>query len=248
MHRFFVPPAAIRGNKVEFPERTAHQIRNVFHMASGDRVVVLDDTGWEYHVGLQLVSHKAVIGEVALRQPSVNDPTTELTLFAAILKKDNFEWVLQKCTELGTASFVPMITERTVVTAPSEHKVERWERITTEAAEQSGRGRLPAIEPVSQYDQVIGRLKDFDAALFFWEAAGQGDLKQILNQSGPLRRIACLVGPEGGFTDGEAELAQQAGAKVVTLGPRILRAETAAVVGTSLVMHECGEMSLPEDG
>ncbi|MGD8604615.1 MAG: RsmE family RNA methyltransferase [Anaerolineales bacterium] len=246
MHRFFVPPNAIHSNRVEFPERAAHQIRNVFHMNPGDRVKVLDDSGWEYQVALQLVSRKAVIGDVELRALVENEPEVELTLFAALLKKDNFEWVLQKCTELGIGIVVPILTERTVMAEPSDHKLERWHRIVMEAAEQSGRGRLPRLEDPIDLDQALERLSDFSQTLFFWEEARQGDLRQVIGGDWVKGPLACMVGPEGGFSEDEAQRVQAAGGLPISLGPRILRAETAAVVVTALVMYELGGLSRRE--
>jgi 16S rRNA (uracil1498-N3)-methyltransferase len=243
MQRFFVPPDAIHANKIDFPEGAAHQIRNVFHMNPGDRVIVLDDTGWEYQVTLQLVSRTAVVGEVELRSQTDSQPGTDLTLFAALLKKDNFEWVLQKCTELGIGTIVPMITKRTIMAPPSEKKLERWHRIILEAAEQCGRARLPQLENPIEMSQVLPRLSEYDRTLLFWTGAGRKDLNQLLGGVDDSSSIACLVGPEGGFTEEEAEQAQLAGALQVSLGPRILRAETAAVVVTALVMYERGDLS-----
>jgi 16S rRNA (uracil1498-N3)-methyltransferase len=243
MHRFFVPPDAIHANKVDFPERAAHQIRNVFHMNSGDRVIVLDDSGWEYQVSLQLVSRKVVLGDVESKALADNEPEVEVSLFAALLKKDNFEWVLQKCTELGIGTIVPIMTERTVMGPPSKHKLERWGRIVMEAAEQSGRGRLPRLENPIDLNEALQRMAQYDRRLFFWEGAQEGDLKELTSGGLLEGSIACLVGPEGGFSTDEAERVQAAGGKPISLGRRILRAETAAVVVTALVMYELGDLS-----
>lgn len=247
MHRFFVPPDAIRSNRVDFPEKAAHQIRNVFHMNPGDQVIVLDDSGWEYQVSLQLVSRKAVVGDVEFRTLVETEPAAEVTLFAALLKKDNFEWVLQKCTELGIGRIVPITTERTIIGEPSEHKIERWHRIVMEAAEQSGRVRLPHLENPIGLEEALQRIPQYDQTLFFWEGARQGDLNQVIGDGRVMGPVACLVGPEGGFSDDEAERVQNAGGLPISLGPRILRAETAAVVVTALVMYELGGLSHIEE-
>lgn len=247
MQRFFVPPNAIHANKVDFPEKTAHQIRNVFHMNPGDRVIVLDNSGWEYQVALQLVSHKAVVGEVEFRNQCENPPAVEVTLFAALLKKDNFEWVLQKCTELGIGTIVPLVTQRTVMAPPSEQKLDRWHRIVVEAAEQCGRGALPRLEDPVELPTALSRLTGYERSLLFWAGASSGDLRKSLRYGDHPSSFACLVGPEGGFTDDEVEQAQSAGAIPMSLGPRILRAETAAVVVTALVMYEFGGLSASED-
>ncbi|MCX5636790.1 MAG: RsmE family RNA methyltransferase, partial [Planctomycetota bacterium] len=206
-----------------------------------------------------------VVGEVLQKQKAVGEPSVQITLFQSLLAREKFEWVLQKCTEVGVTRFVPVITQRALVreTAIKPEKLDRWQRIITEAAEQSHRGRIPDLLPPVSFEEILPNLRDFERCLIAREPAeGRFDPVQPdgvgSDQTGlrpvALREalragkqtvpgtVAVLVGPEGGFTEQEVQLAQSAGAVPVGLGPRILRTETAAIVATTLILHELGQM------
>jgi 16S rRNA (uracil1498-N3)-methyltransferase len=236
MQRFFVPPEWIHGDTVTLEDAVAHQIRNVLRMRPGARVVVLDNAGSEYEIELAAVGKSEVRGIVVEERPVWGEPEAAITLYQCLLKKDNFEWVLQKCTEIGVSRFVPVMSQRTVVQGVKANKIARWERIITEAAEQSGRGRVPELtEPVA-FEQAINEARAFERVLIPWEQASARGLRDVLESD--TKQIAIYIGPEGGFDAGEIALAEGAGAIPVTLGPRILRAETAAVVVSALTLYE----------
>ncbi len=249
MHRFFIAPKAFQGGKVTFPEHSAQQIRSVLRMRPGDRVVVLDNSGWEFEVELLSVTRKEVLGKLDERRRAGTEPPVELVLFQSLLKKDNFEWVLQKCTELGVMRFVPILSQYTVIDTPSSSRLERWRRIIVEAAEQSRRGRLPILETPITFNEAAMQLNDFDLALIPWELEAHTNLRGI-REANPkwsqAQRIACLIGPEGGFTSDEIALARAHAALPVSLGPRILRSETAAIVASTLILSEYGALSLED--
>ena len=149
MHRFFVPPTCIDGDVVRLAGDVARQIARVLRARPGDRIVVLDDTGWEYHVVLDHVTPHNVSGTVTERVTSRAEPGIGIALYVAVLKSDRFEFVLQKGTELGVSVFVPVFCARSVPrdkrSARSARRSQRWQRIVSEAAEQSHRGRLPSV-------------------------------------------------------------------------------------------------------
>lgn len=235
MHRFFVDPRFIGATAVSFPPEQAYQIRTVLRMAPGDRVMALDNTGWEYEVTLTTVSKEAVAGQIEVRRLAVGEPATHLTLYQALLKQDRFEWVLQKGTEIGVSRFVPIVTGRSVVTTVRPNKLERWQRLLAEAAEQSRRGRIPELAAPISLAQALAACPA-EVVLMPWEEAQGVTISQAL--AGQPRTVALFIGPEGGFTAAEAGL----GATAVTLGPRILRAETAAIVAATLVLQACGDL------
>jgi len=257
MHRFFAPPfspphaGGIKGGgtRVVLQGDVAHQISAVLRMRAGDTIVVLDDSGWEFEVRLTQVGRTEASGEILERRPAGAEPRVRLTLFQSLLKRDSLEWVLQKCTEIGVAAFVPVVSQRTIVSRPqdvSDSKIRRWRRIVVEAAEQSRRGRLPALHPAVRFEQAVAGTGGFDLSLIPWEEEQDAGLRAALaavkgEQRGPLS-VALFVGPEGGFAGDEVALAKAHGAQPITLGPRILRAETAAVVAASLILYECGEL------
>jgi 16S rRNA (uracil1498-N3)-methyltransferase len=167
-----------------------------------------------------------------------------------MLKGDRFDFVLQKCTELGVSTFVPIITARTVVRRSDERltnsRMERWRRIVTEAAEQSLRARIPeALAPVSLEDALRSQPS---LALMPWEEERSSGLKdtisKIRNEGLGFSEVSIIIGPEGGFTAEEADLAQHHGVQIVSLGQRILRAETAAIASVAAVCFELGEWEL----
>jgi 16S rRNA (uracil1498-N3)-methyltransferase len=239
MHRFFVPPQWIHGSTVLLGEPTAHQIRNVLRMRPGAVIVVLDNQGWEYEVELAEIEKNQARGQVIEKRPAAGEPTVQVTLYQCLLKKDNFEWVLQKGTEIGVSRFVPVISQRTVA-ADGERvkssKLARWERIITEAAEQSHRGRLPVLEEPVSFEQALAGAARSDLALIPWEKESSQTLRAVLRDA--VAHVVLFIGSEGGFADDEITLARQHGVIPVTLGPRILRAETAAIAAALLVLYE----------
>jgi 16S rRNA (uracil1498-N3)-methyltransferase len=224
----------------------AHQVRNVLRLRPGDRVVVLDDTGWECEVELREVERDVVSGQVIAERQSRGEPRTRITLYQAALKARKFEFVLQKGTELGIVEFVPLVCERSVVGDVSEIDVrqDRWRRIIREAAEQSHRGRLPVLRPTAMLTLACQEaVNGSSLTLILSENEPVTTLKQALERgvsSSELQSpvtIGLFVGPEGGFTTEEVYLAAQYGAQPVGLGPRILRAETAGLAAAAAVLY-----------
>jgi 16S rRNA (uracil1498-N3)-methyltransferase len=245
--RFFVPPGSIVGDEITFDSAATHQLRNVLRLRPGARVIVLDDTGIEYEVTLTSLDRAAALGRIRAQHRSPAEPRLSLTLYQSLIKGDRFEWVLQKGTELGVSRFVPLSSQRTVSRDPEriERRRPRWERIIREAAEQSRRGRLPHLSPVTPFAEACGEsVHAHEVALLPWEEASDVGLSAALRAlPTEVGSIALLIGPEGGFASAEVALAREHGIRIVTLGPRILRAETAGVAAATIVLSEMGEMA-----
>ena len=251
MQRFFVPAEILQGPTVTLRGELAHQLASVLRLRPGARILLLDGAGWEYEVELQAVREKEVNGQAGARRPAPPEPPARVTLYQSLLKKDHFEWALQKCTEVGVAAFAPIISRRTIahdlddVTA---NKQERWRRILTEAAEQSHRGRVPVLHPVQRFETALAHLQPGSlsnvegCSILLWEEADRQGLGAMLKSVGKIQALNLFIGPEGGYEAGEVERAQVAGVQVASLGPRILRAETAAVVAATLALYEMGGM------
>lgn len=240
MHRFFVPAAAEAqpGQSLTLPADVAHQLHHVLRMQPGDAILLLDNAGWMLTGRLTAVSVRQVTVEIEDRRPAGGEPPLQLTLYQALLPRDKFEWVLQKGTEVGVSRFVPVVTQRSLVqtTALKANKRARWEKILAEAAEQCRRGRIPTLASPLPLAQALAEGKAADVALMAWEEVGNG---RSLTQAMPLdaRSIALFIGPEGGFAPEEVAAAQTHGVQPVTLGPRILRTETAAIVASALLVY-----------
>lgn len=251
MHRFFIPPEWIDQERVVITGRLVHQLRNVLRLRDGDRIFVLDNTGWEYEVALKRVARGYVEGVVQGKR-AVIEPSTKVTLYQALLKGDRFEFILQKCTELGVSGFVPVLCERCVVGHLKDKRVERWRRIIVEAAEQSRQGKLPTLEPALLFEQACQSAIGF--SLLAWEGEKASGLRaalrseiyrqRIISAKKPLS-VNLFIGPEGGFSYSEVEFAQGCGIVPITLGSRVLRAETAGLVAATAILYECGDLEPP---
>ena len=248
MHRFFVSPSDISGNTVSFPSNLSRQISRVLRMSPGDEVIVLDDTGWEYTVSLSTIAPAQAEGRITGRRIGYGEPAIRLTLYQAMIRPERFEWALQKCTELGVSHFVPVVTRRTSRGhgTVSANRMERWRRIIREAAEQSGRSRLPELDDPQTLEDALA--SSSRPALMAWEGETQQSLKSALERWGSAASeagaVSIFVGPEGGFEPREVKIARGLGVRTVGMGRRILRSETAALALTTAVMYELGELGV----
>lgn len=257
MHRFFIPPEWIGEEGVILGDPVAHQIRNVLRMRPGDHILMLDNSGWAREVELQEVGSERVVGQVVRRMLAQGEPRTKITLYQGVLKGRRFEFALQKGTELGIVEFVPLISDRAIIAdlGDVDKKHARWKRIVQEAAEQSGRGRLPHLEPAMLFPRACERAqRQGGLALIPWEGARPREgaclrkeerslsLRAVLAQQRKPFVVSLFIGPEGGFTAQEVELARRYGIQPVTLGPRILRTETAGLVAATAILYELGDL------
>ena len=203
----------------------------------------------EYRVRLTEVASDVCSGEIVAHTASKTEPITKLTLLLCLTQREKFEWILQKCTEIGVSVFVPVISSRSLVHSVKEveGKLERWQRILSEAAEQSHRGIVPELRPVLRFEEAI-KLPELSEScrLIPWEEEKGVGLRTALLEK-PSNEIALLIGPEGGFSEAEVLCAKSAGFTPVTLGPRILRMETAAMAAAALVLFERGDMEMRSD-
>ena len=242
MHRFFIPGNWIQQDKVTITGEPLRQIGYVLRLKPTDRIIVLDNSGWEFEMEIERIAKNQVLGKIISRKPGQGEPRIKITLYQALLKSDKFELVLQKGVELGITDFVPFISERCVSRKESAAKIERWQKIIQEAAEQSERLILPVLHPLISFDEACCSVKQ--PALLLWEEEKSISLKHTL-QNPPFKDTAAIslfVGPEGGFPETEKGLAKQNGIAIASLGKRILRAETAGLAAVSAVLYETGEM------
>ena len=246
MHRFFLSSESFQKDQVNFPENIAHQILHVLRLKEGDNVEVLDNSGEAFHVTLLDTKGQIhLLGEIKRKVDVDSEPQVQIKLYFGLTNREKVEWVLQKGTEIGVGAFFPFISFRTQVksTQIKENKRRRWEEIIREAAEQSGRGRLPVFHQpdrlLTWFDQP--RSADCMRIIAFEDAEPEPKMLSNLLEVFSGSSIELFVGPEGGFSEGEIQAAISSGCQIVSMGPRILRMETAAILLPALVLHELGQ-------
>jgi 16S rRNA (uracil1498-N3)-methyltransferase len=230
MHRFFVDPRAMAGERFAIPAVVSHQVIRVLRLRDGDEITLLDGLGQEARCRLD-GGNCVVIG----RGEATGEPTHQLTIWQALLKGDHLEPVVRHGTEIGIARFRLFISERCVVRELSPRKLERLQAVAREAAEQSERGIVPPVDAPVSYAQALKAAAPGSVLLF--ERKGSKRLTQMEPPPG------VFIGPEGGFSPGEIEGAGWAGVPVAGLGPRILRSETVAVAVAAAILSRTGDFA-----
>lgn len=247
MNRFFLESQLITDKGVIFPDTVSHQILHVLRLTSGNWVEVLDNFGFVYHVELVVSDDKkSVYGRIELKEMVTTEPAIRITLCFGLSKREKVELILQKGTELGVSEFSPFVSSRTLVQSLNvpEKKKDRWERIIKEAAEQSHRGRLPKLMMPQDFESCLMRVcpqNELNLVAWEGESTGKVTIKESLRGFDGTS-LALLVGPEGGFSFEEIGFTKRTGCKVISMGDRILRMETAAILLPSLVLYELDEI------
>lgn len=242
-HRFFVPATAIGDTAVKLPAEVAHHAHKVLRLATGAEIVLLDGSGLELDCRITGLSSRAGQADILDRRQVV-ETAMPVRMIQGLPKGDKFDLVLQKGTELGVTRFSPAWTERSVPVAKPERMEKRntrWQRIVAEAARQSRRSRLPECQPVRPLAEVLADTGE-ELRLMFWEE-GSRPLHDVLPAEPPAG-VAVLIGPEGGFTSAEADLAVAHGFCPVRLGPRILRSETAGFAVAAVLQYLYGDLGV----
>jgi 16S rRNA (uracil1498-N3)-methyltransferase len=223
LHRFYTKDHLAGQDEITLRDEAAlHQLRDVFRLAKGDRVIFFNGDGLDYIYEARIISKKeAAFGFVETTQNITL--TKKVTLYMSLIKKDNFEMVLEKCTELGVTHFVPVITERT---QGKNLNMERAERIMKEASEQCGRGDVPTIGEIMDLEDVLKENPD----VIIFDMDGQ-ELKVTSQKS----QVKILIGPEGGWSEKEIKIFKDLKIQTFKLGDTVLRAETAAIVASAFL-------------
>lgn len=237
---FYIPPDQIDGDTAKLTGDELRHARLTLRLGTGDMVRIVDGEGrsWE---GSILSMNKEASDLSLTRQILELTPGFNLTVAMGIVQGERFDWAIQKGTELGVSSFLPLITERTEIKIKGRWKrLPRFERIITSACKQSGRARFPTIsEPVLLDELETG---PYDLSLVFWEEEGVRHLKEVVSEIDRPESCLMIIGPVGGLTVREVELLKGKGCIVAGMGSRILRTETAVTAGTTLLQYLWGDM------
>jgi 16S rRNA (uracil1498-N3)-methyltransferase len=241
--RFFVEGVHAVGDRVAFASDDARKLVMVLRKRSGDRVQVVDSGGVAYAATLD-VDRRAVAATLDERLDRGEvESALRVTLAQAVPKGQKMDLVVEKATELGVYAIVPVRSARVIGHDTSPAKVERWRRLARSAAQQSGRVRVPEIADVREWDALVATFEQYDRIYVPWELAEPLPLREVFESDA---RDACsvlvVIGPEGGLAAHEVERARDAGARPISLGRRILRTETAALVVLSALFYARGEL------
>lgn len=245
MHRFFIKKQNIFENRITVFGEDVQHISKVLRLQSGDRIVLCDGEGTDYLAAVESMN-KDSIGTIILeKEKSKGEPDIDAVLYQGIPKSVKMDTIIQKCTEMGIKRIVPVSTVRTVVRLESEKderkKVERWTKIAEEAAKQSGRGMIPAVDMPVNLQQALAEASGLDIVIIPYELEAGIPIKEVLSKT-KARSIGFFIGPEGGFEPAEVEKAREMEAVPVTLGRRILRTETAGIAVLTSIMYEYDQM------
>jgi len=252
MRRFFVGDVLGEDSRISLTGKEANHIRNVLRMKRGDTLSVMDGKGHLFEASIEEIHRQGVMVNIIKTLPAPATSPIEIHLAQAIIKPRPMDLLIQKATELGVSSITPFFSERTAVKMSDDHlsrKMVHWEGIMKAACKQSGRSNLPTLYPPLAFEALIGKMPPQGTLkVLLWEASKETDLKGVLRSVSKLVYIVPIIGPEGGFTLKEIRLAMDAGFRIVSLGSRILRSDTAAITLVSIIQYEWGDLSLKHMG
>lgn len=251
MQRYFVTPEQFNDSTVRIDGEDARHIAKVMRGKAGDKLIVSDGISREALVEIAIIEIGEVTVNILEALEMTHEPRVKITVAQSLPKADKMETVIQKCTEIGAVSFIPFLSERTIVQydeRKESKRLERWRKICKEAAEQAHRNIVPEVSSPLTWKKLLQSFGEYDAVYFCYEkeeglqlrSAAAPWVSALTPQSSG--KVMIVVGPEGGFSPEECLGAEEAGALSVGLGRRILRCETAGMVAAACILYESGEM------
>lgn len=246
MPKFFITDyELVVGNTAYILGEDARHLKKSLRIKNGENIVVCDGLGKDYIAKVEGMENDAVLIRLSEEFHKNGEPKIKVNLYTAITKGEGFKYAIRKCIEAGVNSINPIITERTVVNIPDskiEKKAERWNKIAEEAAKQSGRSLIPNVTLPKKLETVLETIDPDELSIMCYVEEGTLTLKEVFNSNTNSKSINIFIGPEGGFTEKEWKMAVSKGALSVTLGKRILKAETAGLFVTAAAMYEYDEL------
>jgi 16S rRNA (uracil1498-N3)-methyltransferase len=242
MSKFFVDVNAVQESTIKITDSDDRKhMTKVLRLGIGDSISVSDSVEFEYAAEIIAVEKDYVEVRILDKQKFAREPELKITLFQGIPKQGKMEMIIQKTVELGVYSIVPVFTDRTVVidNGSFHKKIERWQKVSDEAVKQCKRGIIPEIQHEVSFQELLNDVVKYDLILFPYENEENHTIKDCLrNLAERPKKAAIIIGPEGGFSDKEAEALKNLGAQCVTLGKTILRTETAGMTAIAMTMYE----------
>ena len=245
MSRFFVNERDIGDSEIVITDSgDLRHMRKVLRLKPGDEVEVSDSAKWEYRAVIEEITDDSAVLRITDKQAFAREPRIQVTLFQGVPKASKMDEIVQKCTELGVSEIYPVFMDRTVVVEKDGFgkKIARWRKVAAEAVKQCRRGKAPEVMDRLSFKEMVPCLGDFDLVLFPYENETgrtiKDALREYLTKDAKPERIAVIIGPEGGFSDSEAEALKTFGADCVSLGKTVLRTETAGPAALAMIMYE----------
>lgn len=240
MHRFFAKPENETSILIE--GKDAKHISKVLRLDVNDEIIVCDGNGTDFLCKISNIDKNNVYTKIISKEVNIAEPKLRITLYQGVPKAGKMEYIVQKGTELGAAKFVPVDFSRSVAKMQNESRVVRLNKVAEEAAKQSGRGIVPIVENQMKFTDMISELRNYDSVIVPYESEKKLSLKDALKDTEG-KDIAVVIGPEGGFEIEEIDALNNIGAKIVTLGKRILRTETAGMATIAMIMYDKDEIN-----
>ena len=245
MHRFFVHSGDIEGNNVVIKGDDVNHISRVLRLREKDKIKVCNSDNIEYECEILSISKEEVLCKIISKSESSSEPNIKVTLFQGLPKAQKMDIIVQKCVEIGIYAIQPVITERIVVKLNGkdmQSKILRWNKIACEASKQSGRGIIPTVLEPIDFQKAVEVSKSNDLTIIPYENEKDMGIKKCLLKNNYAKSVGIFIGPEGGFDEKEIACAIQNSFVPVTLGPRILRTETAGFISSAFVLYGIGDM------
>ncbi len=240
MTRIFLPPEELTSDNISITGDDARHISLVLRAEPGDTITVLDGQGKKYTYSILTVHKKEITAKKVSEEQFLSESPISITLAQSLPKGDKMDMIVQKATELGVSRIIPLITERSQVR--TTEKLPRWRKIALSASKQSGRATICDISDTTDLKNFFSEIPDDAGRLIFYEMQENITLNKELNKLKGVKELVILIGPEGGFSMDEVMTASQNGFRSVSLGPRILRAETAPLTAISIIQYELGDI------
>lgn len=244
MPKFFVRDNQINDSYIEIINDDINHIKNVLRLNKGDYIQICNsDTGKNYNAKIEEIKNEVIRCKIEEILNDTSESNVEIHIYQGLPKADKMELIIQKCTELGVQKIIPVNMERSIVKLngkDEEKKIARWQKIAEASSKQSGRDKILQIENVIKIKDIAQKIKEYDAFIVTYEKEENNTLKNELLKLKDLEnpKIAVLIGPEGGIDFKEIEKFKENGAKIITLGKRILRTETVALIVSGIIEYE----------
>ncbi len=246
MNRFFVSPEQIKDENIFIRGGDVKHIKDVLRLKVSDKIEIVCD-GIVYLSIISAIQNKEVVLDILETKKGDNEPPIDIYLYQGLPKSSKMDFIIQKATEIGVKVIYPVITNRTVVKIKNkkkeENKINRWNKICAEAAKQSKRDSQPKVNNILEFHEMLELLSGETNILVPYEEEERMGFKNIFNEN-KNDKVHLIIGPEGGFEEEEITELKNIGGKIVSLGPRILRTETASLVAITILMYELGDMGV----